>query len=66
MKHVLGFWVIGCIISGLVLAKMIKECPTRQLDMKELLVVSATWPAFMAAAIALPSGTKLPTSECVR
>lgn len=50
MKAWLIYWLIGCVIVGLPLGSLLRECPDADVKTADIMVVIATWPAIIIAA----------------
>lgn len=62
MNNILGYWIIGCVLSGLAWGSRMHDCPNDKYPINsEILIVVAVWPASVPMAII---GYNVKRTEC--
>lgn len=63
MKYAVGYWVIGCVITGLLYGIIMKECPDTKTPASDIVGVVAVWPVYLAASFTYKSDGKPPSCK---
>jgi hypothetical protein len=66
MKALLIYWIIGCVLMGLVFGKMLQKCPSDPVDYAELVATVAVWPLLVVGVVSLPASFIIPEAQCKR
>ena len=53
MKPLLLYWFVGCVVVGLPLGSLLKECPNAKVNSAEMVATAAMWPAVLLAAFTM-------------
>lgn len=51
MKKLLVYWVIGCVLIGFPIGRLMTKCPNDKIPPDAVIVSVAVWPAMLVAAI---------------
>jgi hypothetical protein len=63
MKEILWYWVIGCIIVGLPMGVILRECPRDEIQTSEIAMLVLVWPSIIAS-LPTGAGAKIPPRVC--